>query len=58
MYLKENSEVKSLPVYPVEELTLEEALLVLAAEKETFSRARINEALTPHRSPDKPAVAA
>ncbi|WP_260291831.1 hypothetical protein [Sedimenticola hydrogenitrophicus] len=36
MFLKENSSINRLPLYEVKELSVEEALLVLAAEKETL----------------------
>ncbi|WP_275096382.1 hypothetical protein [Sedimenticola hydrogenitrophicus] len=36
MFLKENSSIDHLPLYEVKELSVEEALLVLAAEKETL----------------------
>lgn len=36
MFLKENSSISSIPLYEVKELSVEEALLVLAAEKETL----------------------
>jgi hypothetical protein len=34
MFLKESSSINHIPLYEVEELSVEEALLVLAAEKE------------------------
>lgn len=37
MYFKENKSASSLPLYEVKELTMEEALLVIAAEKEVVS---------------------
>ncbi|MES9855787.1 MAG: hypothetical protein ABW166_04170 [Sedimenticola sp.] len=40
MYLKENRDNDSIPLYQVKELTMEEALLVLAAEKEQFGYER------------------
>lgn len=36
MYLNENTKDQCLPTYEVKELSMEEALLVLAAEKELF----------------------
>lgn len=38
MFFNEKVEVASLPVYEVKELSMEEALLVLAAEKENLER--------------------
>ena len=39
MFIKENSWRDGLPLYDVRELSMEEALLVLAAEKELLRRA-------------------
>lgn len=40
MYIQQNIEKSALPLYDVQELSMEEALLVLAAEKETLGNTR------------------
>ena len=42
MYLNDNIKKSALPLYEVQELSMEEALLVLAAEKEILEGANLS----------------
>jgi len=60
MYYKDNNSRDQLALYEVKELTMEEALLVLAAEKELLNQS-IGDSRLPHQDaapePDLPLAA-